>query len=326
VTILLEVRDLCVNFETPEGVVPAVDHLSFVLASGDALGIVGESGAGKSQTALAILGLLANNASVTGSIRFEGQELLALQPAQWSKVRGNRIAMVFQDPMTSLNPYLRVETQIGEVIERHRGLTRARARAESLRLLEAVHIADASNRIRAYPHELSGGQRQRVMIAIALACRPALLLADEPTTALDVTVQAQILSLFAELRREFGLAMILITHDFGVVTEVCGHTLVMYAGRAAESGATRRLLENPAHPYTRALLEARPRIDTRIGDRLLALSGQPPDLLHLGAGCAFAPRCPIAIDACTQTVPPLEPIGPGALAACIRLKEYRSTG
>jgi oligopeptide transport system ATP-binding protein len=297
-----------------------VDHLSFALAAGDALGIVGESGAGKSQTALALLGLLARNASVTGSIRFEGQELLGLRSSQLSKLRGNRITMVFQDPMTSLNPYLRVETQIGEVLERHRGLSRSQARAESQRLLEAVHIADAPNRLRAYPHELSGGQRQRVMIAIALACRPALLLADEPTTALDVTVQAQILSLFAELRREFGVAMILITHDFGVVTEVCDHTLVMYAGRAVESGATRTLLQAPAHPYTRALLEARPRIDTRITERLLALPGQPPDLLRLPPGCAFAPRCPIAIEACTRAVPPLEAIETGRLAACIRLR------
>ena len=322
-TTLLEVRDLCVSFDTPDGLVPAVDHLSFALAAGDALGIVGESGAGKSQTALALLGLLARNANVSGSIRFEGQELLTMRPSQWSKLRGNRITMVFQDPMTSLNPYLRVETQIGEVLERHRGLSRAQSRAESLRLLEAVHIADAPSRLRAYPHELSGGQRQRVMIAIALACRPALLLADEPTTALDVTVQAQILSLFAELRREFGVAMILITHDFGVVTEVCDHTLVMYAGRAVESGATRTLLQAPAHPYTRALLEARPRIDTRVAERLLALPGQPPDLLHLPHGCAFAPRCPIVVDACTRGVPPLEAVETGRLAACIRLERAR---
>lgn len=322
-TVLLEVRDLCVSFDTPDGKVPAVDHLSFAVAAGDALGIVGESGAGKSQSALAILGLLARNATISGSIKLKGQELLTLPHSQWSKLRGNHIAMVFQDPMTCLNPYLRVETQIGEVLERHRGLSRSRARAESLRLLEAVHISDAPNRLRAYPHELSGGQRQRVMIAMALACRPALLLADEPTTALDVTVQAQILSLFAELRHEFSVAMILITHDFGVVTEVCDHTLVMYAGRAVELGATRNLLEAPAHPYTRALLEARPRIDTAISNRLLALPGQPPDLLRLPQGCAFAPRCPIAIEACTVTNPPLSAVDSGRLAACIRLQRER---
>ena len=318
---LLEVRDLSVRFQTPEGVVPAVDGLSLALAAGGTLGIVGESGAGKSQTALAILGLLAKNAKVSGSVRFEDRELVGLRESQLSALRGNRIAMVFQDPMTSLNPYLRIETQIGEVLERHRGLSRTAARAESLRLLQAVHIADGAQRLRSYPHELSGGQRQRVMIAIALACRPALLLADEPTTALDVTVQAQILRLFGELRKEFGVAMILITHDLGVVAEVCDHTLVMYAGRAVESGATRDLLSVPAHPYTRALLEARPRIDTPCTDRLLALPGQPPNLLALPPGCAFAPRCPIALeDICTRAVPALRPVETGRLAACVRLQ------
>ena len=315
---LLDVRDLTITFQTPDGPVRAVEGLSFALAAGGTLGIVGESGAGKSQTAMALLGLLARNAQVSGSIQFEGQDLLSLKESQWSALRGNRIAMVFQDPMTSLNPYLRVETQIGEVLERHRGLSRGASRAESLRLLQAVHIPDAAQRLRSYPHELSGGQRQRVMIAIALACQPALLLADEPTTALDVTVQAQILGLFAELKKDFGVSMILITHDLGVVADVCEHTMVMYAGRAVESGATKSLLEAPAHPYTRALLQARPRIDTPITDRLLALRGQPPSLLQLPPGCAFAPRCPIAIDVCTQSVPALRSVETGRLAACIR--------
>jgi oligopeptide transport system ATP-binding protein len=315
---LLEVRDLSIRFKTPEGVVQAVEGLSFALSKGGTLGIVGESGAGKSQTAMAVLGLLARNAKVSGSIRFEDRELLKLPESQLSKLRGNRIAMVFQDPMTSLNPYLRVEVQIGEVLERHRGLSRSAAKAESLRLMQAVHIPDAAQRLRSYPHELSGGQRQRVMIAIALACQPALLLADEPTTALDVTVQAQILRLFAELKKDFGVAMILITHDLGVVAEVCEHTMVMYAGRAVESGATQTLLNAPAHPYTRALLEARPRIDTPLTGRLLALRGQPPNLLQLPPGCAFAPRCPIAVDVCTQSVPALRSIKTGHLAACIR--------
>lgn len=315
---LLDVRNLSVRFKTPEGIVQAVEGLSFALAAGGTLGIVGESGAGKSQTAMAVLGLLARNAQVSGSIRFDDRDLLTLPESQLSKLRGNRIAMVFQDPMTSLNPYLRVEVQIGEVLERHRGLSRSAARAESLRLMQAVHIPDAALRLRSYPHELSGGQRQRVMIAIALACQPALLLADEPTTALDVTVQAQILRLFAELKKDFGVAMILITHDLGVVAEVCEHTMVMYAGRAVESGATQTLLSAPAHPYTRALLEARPRIDTPLTDRLLALPGQPPNLLQLPPGCAFAPRCPIAIDVCTQSVPALRSVETGRLAACIR--------
>lgn len=315
---LLDVRDLSVRYTTPEGVVQAIDGLSFSLQAGEALGIVGESGAGKSQAALAMLGLLATNAAVTGSIRFEDRELLGQAEREWSRLRGNRIAMVFQDPMTSLNPYLRVETQIGEVLERHRQLSRSAARAESLRLLDSVHIADAASRLRSYPHELSGGQRQRVMIAMALACRPALLLADEPTTALDVTVQAQILKLFADLRREFGVAIVLITHDLGVVAELCERTLVMYAGRAVESGPTRDLLQAPAHPYTRALLQARPRLDGPLESRLQALPGQPPNPARLPRGCAFAPRCPAVIEACAATIPAMESIGTDRTVACWR--------
>lgn len=317
-SMLLDVRDLSVEFKTPDGSLRAVDQLSFQLNAGATLGIVGESGAGKSQTALAILGLLARNAKVSGSIRFEGSELLGLRESKLAKLRGNRIAMVFQDPMTCLNPYLRIEMQIGEVLERHRGSSRSAARAESLRLLQAVQIADAASKMRCFPFELSGGQRQRVMIAMALACRPALLLADEPTTALDVTVQAQILDLFSQLRRDFQVAMILITHDLGVVSEVCDHTLVMYAGRSVESGATRDLLEAPAHPYSRALLEARPRIDTPIEERLLALPGQPPDLMNLPSGCAFAPRCSIVQTECEAAVPELREIEAGRQVACRR--------
>ena len=317
---LLEVRDLTVKFTTQDGVVPAVDGVSFALAAGGTLGVVGESGAGKSQTAMAVLGLLAKNAKVSGSIRFEGKELIGATESQWQDIRGNRIAMVFQDPMTSLNPYLRIETQIGEVLERHRGLSRAAARSETLKLLQAVHIADAPQRLLSYPHELSGGQRQRVMIAMALACRPALLLADEPTTALDVTVQAQILSLFDDLRKEFGVAMVLITHDLGVVAEVCERTLVMYAGRVVEAGATADLLSAPAHPYTRALLEARPRLDTPVTERLLALPGQPPNLLQLPPGCSFAPRCPrVESPTCTTAPPALKATETGRLAACWRV-------
>lgn len=317
-SMLLDVRDLSVEFKTPDGSLRAVDQLSFQLNAGATLGIVGESGAGKSQTALAILGLLARNAKVSGSIRFEGSELLGLRESKLAKLRGNRIAMVFQDPMTCLNPYLRIEMQIGEVLERHRGSSRSAARAESLRLLQAVQIADAASKMRCFPFELSGGQRQRVMIAMALACRPALLLADEPTTALDVTVQAQILDLFSQLRRDFQVAMILITHDLGVVSEVCDHTLVMYAGRSVESGATKDLLEVPAHPYSRALLEARPRIDTAIEERLLALPGQPPDLMNLPSGCAFAPRCSIVQTECEAAVPELREIEAGRQVACRR--------
>lgn len=315
---LIDIRNLSIRFKTADGLVPAVQDLSLSIAEAGAMGIVGESGAGKSQTALAILGLLARNAEVTGSIRFEGRELLGQSEAEWAKVRGNRIAMVFQDPMTSLNPYLRIETQIGEVLAQHRGATRAEARAESLRLLQAVHIADAPQRLRQYPHELSGGQRQRVMIAMALACRPSLLLADEPTTALDVTVQAQILRLFQELRREFRVAIVLITHDLGVVSELCDHTLVMYAGRAVEVGTTATLLDAPAHPYTRALLAARPGLDTPVDRPLRTLTGQPPDLTRLPPGCAFGPRCDRFEDACTQAAPRLSAGIPGRLVACRR--------
>ncbi len=315
---LLEVRELSVAFKTPDGELRAVDNLSFSLRQGRSLGIVGESGAGKSQTALAILGLLARNAKMSGSIQFDGAELVGLPERKLARLRGNRIAMVFQDPMTCLNPYLRIEDQIGEVLQRHRGASRSEARAESLRLLHAVQIADAAQKLRCYPFELSGGQRQRVMIAIALACRPALLLADEPTTALDVTVQAQILQLFAELRSEFNLAMILITHDLGVVSEVCDDTLVMYAGRGVEAGTSKVLLEAAAHPYTRALLEARPRIDTPLHERLHALPGQPPDLMNLPAGCAFAPRCPIAETACEAAIPEYREIEAERFVACRR--------
>ena len=316
---LLDVRDLSVRYATREGVVQAVDGLSFALEAGETLGVVGESGAGKSQAALALLGLLAPGAKISGSIRFEDRELLGQSERAWLRVRGNRIAMVFQDPMTSLNPHLRIQMQIGEVLERHRGLSRAAARAESLRLLESVHIADAATRLRSYPHELSGGQRQRVTIAMALACRPALLIADEPTTALDVTVQAQILKLFEELRRDTGVAIVLVTHDLGVVAELCARTLVMYAGRAVECGMTQTLLHAPAHPYTRALLQARPRLDAPLTERLYALPGQPPGPTHRPPGCAFAPRCPVTMEACNAAVPALHALGDDRRVACVRV-------
>ncbi|WP_420467637.1 ABC transporter ATP-binding protein [Panacagrimonas sp.] len=318
---LLEVDKLSVRFATPDGAVQAVDGLSFALDAGQTLGIVGESGSGKSQTALAILGLLARNAKVSGAVRFEGQDLLKLPGRKLARLRGNRIAMVFQDPMTSLNPYLRVERQIAEVLQRHRGLSQSAARSECLRLLDAVQIPDAAQRLRSYPHELSGGQRQRVMIAIALACQPALLLADEPTTALDVTVQAQILGLFQQLRQDFGVAIVLISHDFGVVAEVCERTLVMYAGRAAELGPTQTLLEQPAHPYSRALVGARPDLSSPVDRPLMTLPGQPPDLSALPPGCAFAPRCQwVEAGTCTSAVPMLRTLGTGRSAACARVE------
>ena len=315
---LLEVRDLCVRFATAEGEVPAVSDLSLTLDAGGTLGVVGESGAGKSQAALALLGLLPRNARIGGSVRFEGRELLRMKEREWRAFRGNRIAMVFQDPMTSLNPYLRVETQIGEVLERHRGCTRREAQREAQRLLDAVQLPDAAQRLRSYPHELSGGQRQRVLIAMALACRPALLVADEPTTALDVTVQAQILKLFAELRRDFGVALLLISHDVGVISEICDQVLVMYAGRCVESGPGDRVLGAPAHPYTQGLLRSRPSLDGVQG-RLHAMPGHAADLVQRVPGCAFAPRCAVALDACQAARPQSIALDARHFAACHRL-------
>jgi oligopeptide transport system ATP-binding protein len=312
---LLDVDQLQVRFATPDGVVQAVNGVSFTLEPGQALGIVGESGSGKSQTALAIPGLLAANARVSGRIHFEGADLLQARPATLSRVRGARIGMVFQDPMTCLNPYLTLRRQMTEVLIRHRGLSETAAAAECLRLLDAVRLPEAARRLQAYPHQLSGGQRQRVMLAMTLLCRPPLLICDEPTTALDVTVQAQVLDLLAELRREMGMAIILITHDLGVVAELCEQTLVMYAGQVMEYGPTRRLLENPRHPYTRGLLQSRPRLDQPLDQPLTAIPGQPPDLVDLPPGCPFAPRCPQVIPLC-HGQRPLPTREQGVVQAC----------
>lgn len=300
---LLELDQLHVRFSTPDGVVQAVNGVSLSLEPGQALGVVGESGSGKSQTALAIPGLLAPNARVSGRVLFEGVDLLQQRPGALNRIRGARIGMVFQDPMTCLNPYLSLRRQLAEVLVHHRGLSETEAVAECLRTLDAVRLPDARRRLQAYPHELSGGQRQRVMLAMTLLCRPPLLICDEPTTALDVTVQAQVLDLLAELRREFGMAIILITHDLGVVAELCEQTLVMYAGQVMEYGPTRRLLDAPRHPYTRGLLQSRPRLDGPQDEPLTAIPGQPPDLVRLPEGCPFAPRCVHAIEHCHRVRP-----------------------
>jgi oligopeptide transport system ATP-binding protein len=312
---LLEVRDLHIGFDTPRGELRALGGVDFALEAGQTLGIVGESGSGKSQTALALLGLQPRRARLAGSIRFEGQELLGAGEGAWNRVRGQRIGLVFQDPMTSLNPYLSIGTQLAEVLQRHRGLARREALAECARMLDAVRIADPRARLRQYPHELSGGMRQRVLIAGALLCRPALLVADEPTTALDVTVQAEILALLQELQAELGMALLLISHDLDVVAEVCESLLVMYAGRVVESGPAAQLLASPRHPYTIGLLASRPRLDAPPGTPLRPIAGQPPDLAQLPPGCAFQPRCPHAVPACLAQAPALQH-GDGRGLAC----------
>jgi oligopeptide transport system ATP-binding protein len=313
---LLEVRELAVRFPGRAGEIHAVGGISFTLEAGRTLGIVGESGSGKSQTALALLGLQAPNARLGGSIRFEGRELLGLAQRELNRIRGGRIGLVFQDPMTSLNPYLRIGTQLAEVLVQHRGVSQAAALAESARMLDAVRIADAPARLRQYPHEFSGGMRQRVLIALALLCKPALLVADEPTTALDVTVQAGILALLRELQAGLGLALLLISHDLDVVAQVCEEVLVMYAGRVVESGPAAALLAAPRHPYSAGLLAARPRLDTPLGEPLRPIPGQPPDLARLPAGCAFAPRCARAAPRCVEARPDLPGDAAGRAWAC----------
>ncbi|WP_199260550.1 oligopeptide/dipeptide ABC transporter ATP-binding protein [Paracoccus binzhouensis] len=311
---LLEIRDLAVRFATTDGEVSAVNGIDLDLERGQTLGIVGESGSGKSQLAFSIMGLLARNGRATGSVRFDGTEILNAPPKVLNRIRARRIAMVFQDPMTSLNPYMRVSDQMAEVLMLHKGLGKHEAVAEAARMLDAVKIPDARGRIRLYPHEFSGGMRQRVMIAMALLCRPDLLIADEPTTALDVTVQAQIMQLLADLQREFGMAMILITHDLGVVAGACERVMVMYGGRVMERAPVGPIFADPAHPYTQGLLAAIPRVDQK-GERLTAIPGSPPNMTNPPPGCPFAPRCAYAMPAC-ETMPPLDAFAPGRERAC----------
>ncbi|NIP17571.1 MAG: ATP-binding cassette domain-containing protein [Xanthomonadales bacterium] len=312
---MLEVNDLHVRFETPEGEVHAVSGVDFSLEPGDALAIVGESGAGKTQTMMALMGLLAENGSATGKAVFRDRDLMQMDAAELNEYRGRRIAMIFQDPMTSLNPYLSIERQMTEVVMHHQDLDRREARMHAIEMLRAVRIPDPEQRVRQYPHEYSGGMRQRVMVAMGLLCEPDILIADEPTTALDVTVQAQISQLMAELRKKSNTAIVLITHDLGVVAGLCDRVLVMYAGEVVEFGTVEQIYNDPKHPYTRGLLESVPRLDDVEDTELHAIPGNPPNLLQLPKGCAFRARCSEAFDACIEK-PDLEPARDGCLVRC----------
>jgi oligopeptide transport system ATP-binding protein len=309
---LLEVRDLAVRFHTRSGTVHAVNGISYQLRPGESLGLVGESGSGKSVSALALLGLVPHPGRVeAGEIWLRGTDLGRLDPKGWRGIRGAEMAMVFQDPMTSLNPVLTVGRQVTEVLEAHSELSREAAEAEAARLLNRVGIPDAVRRLRAYPHEFSGGQRQRIVIAMALACRPAVLIADEPTTALDVTIQAQIVALVRELQDEMGMAVLWITHDLALVAGLVDRVAVMYAGRIVEEAPVEELFRNPRHPYTRGLLGSLPLLDDppspeEVHGRLTAIPGRPPDPRVLSVGCAFAPRCAHASDLCWAESPPLQ--------------------
>ena len=322
-TPLLEVQSLAITLQTQRGAVRAVHDLGFTLARGDTLGLIGESGCGKSLTALALMGLLPEGARVQGQVRFDGQDLLAASEAALCRLRGNRMAMVFQEPMSALNPVHPIGRQVAEPLRLHQGLSARQARAAAVELLERVGIAQAAARLDVYPHQFSGGQRQRITIAMALACGPDLLIADEPTTALDVTVQRQILELIQGLVAERGMALILISHDLGVIAQNTQRTLVMYGGTVVEAGPTRAVFANRAHPYTQGLFAARPRLGAArvAGERLPTIAGSVPDLADLPAGCPFAGRCPRTMAACHAALPPAVALGASHEARCIRLGE-----
>lgn len=311
---ILDVRNLNVEFKVQDGIVKAVNGLSFKIYDGEIVGIVGESGSGKSQTMLALMGLLASNGRTYGSVKFLGQELVGLSTNKLNKIRGNQIAMIFQDPMTSLNPYLKISAQMTEILILHKKLSYKEALHESIRMLERVKIPDAKNRIHLYPHEFSGGMRQRVMIAMMLLTRPKLLIADEPTTALDVTVQAQILELLKELRQEFKMAIIFITHDMGVVANLCDRVNVMYGGWLMETASIHEIFTNPQHPYTKALLESIPSIDHEV-EKLRTIPGEPPNLLQLPKGCPFQARCQLTSNNCSEIIP-LQRVNPRHVVKC----------
>ena len=312
---VLEVKDLSVTFQLQDRQVQAVREMNFSLKAGQTLAVVGESGSGKSQAFLSIMGLLARNGKATGSARVAGTELVGMRPRELDAIRGKDIAMIFQDPMTSLNPYMRIADQMVEVLIRHKGMNRRQALEKSEQMLRTVHLPDAKRVIRAYPHELSGGQRQRVMIAMALLCEPKVLIADEPTTALDVTVQAQMLRLFKELTEKFNTALVMITHDLGVVAGLADTMMVMYGGRAVEKGTVEELFYSPRHPYTLGLLHSTPRVEAK-RKRLDPVKGQPPNLTNLPPGCSFNPRCAFRTEICVKERPALIPRTDGRVSAC----------
>ena len=315
---LLEVENLGIQLNTSRGPAQAVREVSFVLKRGETLGLVGESGCGKSITALALMGLLPESAGVSGSIKLDGNELVGLPDADYCKLRGNRISMIFQEPMTALNPMHTIGRQIAEPLRRHKNFSAAQARKEAIALLDRVGLPDAAGRVDAYPHQFSGGQRQRVTIAIALACQPDLLIADEPTTALDVTIQGQILDLIADLVTERGMAMILISHDLGVIAENVRRMMVMYGGTVVESGATDGVFSRMGHPYTQGLFRARPRLGAKKGTRLKTISGTVPELADLPTGCPFADRCPLVESRCRAALPAAIDVGGGHHVRCLR--------
>jgi len=325
---LLEVRDLRTYFETEDGTVKAVDGISFALKRGETLGIVGESGSGKSVTNLSIIRLIPNPPGkiVSGEVVFNGQDLLLLSTEQVRRIRGRRIAMIFQDPMTSLNPFMKISRQLMEVTQLHLGHTRTQAYEHAIKMLETVGIPDARGRIDSYPHEFSGGMRQRVMIAMALSCEPELLIADEPTTALDVTIQAQILELIRKLKEETGTSVILITHDLGVVAGMTDHVIVMYAGKVFEQASTVELFSRPGNPYTKGLLRSVPDPTDEQG-QLYQIPGLPPDVAHLPPGCPFAPRCERAEEICQREFPPFVQLNADHSSLCHFAREvYADSG
>ena len=322
-TKLLEVKNLTTQFFTTSGVVQAVDNVSFDIDEGETVAVVGESGCGKSVSALSILRLIPwpPGKIASGSIHFGGKDLLALSDEEIRKIRGREISMVFQEPMTSLNPVLSIGLQLTETMEHHLGISNKEAHQKAVELLGMVGISEPERRLSQYPHHLSGGMRQRVMIALALSCEPKLIIADEPTTALDVTIQAQILELMKDLTKQMGVALIVITHNLGVVARYADRVNVMYAGKMIEMGSAREIYHDPHHPYTLGLLASVPRMDQPRGSRLVPIEGQPPDLTHLDSGCAFRPRCRFAVDRCAVEIPSLQAVHDEHTAACWRVSE-----